>query len=215
MKKYIAELIGTYALVFFGTGAIIVNDIANNSFGLTGIAIAFGLVVTMMIYTFGSISGAHINPAVSIAFYFKKDISLKNTLYYILFQIIGAILASLTLKILFTDHQTLGMTLPSGSVLQSFIMEIISTFFLMLVILGITEQETIQVQSLAGILIGATVTAMIFTAGPISGGSFNPARSIGPAIVAGNFQYLWLYVLSPILGALVAVLLWKFLKAEN
>ena len=211
MKKYIAELIGTFALVFFGTGAIIVNDITNNSFGLTGIAIAFGLVVTAMIYTLGFISGAHINPAVTIAFFVRKDIDLKESIFYILFQILGAIFASSTLRILFVSHKTLGMTLPSGTVLQSFLMEFIATFFLMLVILGITQLGTIQTKALAGIVIGATVTAMIFTAGPISGGAFNPARSIGPAIVVGNLEHLWLYIISPILGTLAAVFLWNYL----
>jgi len=215
MKKYIAELTGTYALVFFGTGAIIVNNISSNSFGLHGIAIAFGLIVTVMIYTFGVISGAHINPAVSIAFAIKEKTPIKQTFFYILFQVIGAILASLTLSLLFPTHELLGMTLPSGSPLQSFIMEFITTFFLMLVILGVTQQGTSHTKSLAGLIIGATVAAMIFTSGPVSGGSFNPARSIGPALVVGNFQYLWLYITSPTLGAMTSVLLWKYLTSEK
>ncbi len=213
MKKYIAELLGAFGLVFFGTGSIIVNELTNNSFGLVGIAIAFGLIVTVMVYIFGAISGAHINPAVTIAFIIIKKISIKNAAFYIVFQVVGAILASLTLKFLFPENKSLGMTLPQGSVSQSFIMELITTFFLMLSILGITQQGSNNSKSLAGIIIGFTVLAMIFIAGPISGGSFNPARSIGPAIIVGNLTHLWLYLLSPTLGTILAVFTWRFLKS--
>lgn len=214
MKKYIAELIGTFALVFFGTGAVIISSLTENSLGLTGISIAFGLVVTVMIYTFGNISGAHINPAVSIAFAIKDKSPIKDTLLYIAFQVTGAILASVILSILFPTDTYLGTTLPSGTVSQSFIMEFISTFFLMLVILGVTQQGTAHTKAFAGLVIGATVTTMIFTAGPVSGGSFNPARSIGPALISGKIQYLWLYIISPTLGAITATLIWKYLTSS-
>ena len=214
MKKYIAELIGTFALVFFGTGAVIISSLTENSLGLTGISIAFGLVVTVMIYTFGNISGAHINPAVSIAFAIKDKSPIKDTLLYIAFQVTGAILASVILSILFPTDTYLGTTLPSGTVSQSFIMEFISTFFLMLVILGVTQQGTAHTKAFTGLVIGATVTTMIFTAGPVSGGSFNPARSIGPALISGKIQYLWLYIISPTLGAITATLIWKYLTSS-
>ncbi|MCF6349652.1 MAG: aquaporin [Flavobacteriaceae bacterium] len=212
MKKYIAEFIGTFGLVFVGTGSIIVNEHTNGSISLTGIAIAFGLIVTTMIYVFENISGAHINPAVTISFAIAKKISKKDTLYYIISQILGAILASILLRILFPENKTLGTTMVSGSLLQSAIMEIVSTFLLMLVILGITEQENKETKALAGIIIGAIVMAMIFVAGPISGGSFNPARSIGPALVSGNLQHLWLYLLTPVFGAVLAIFIWKIMK---
>lgn len=212
MKKYLSELIGTFALVFFGTGAIIVNDFSNNAFGLVGIAITFGLIVTVMIYIFGQISGAHINPAVTVAYVFKKEIKLWDAFFYMVFQIIGAILASLTLHFLFKNHKTLGVTLPSGSVMQSFMMEIISTFFLMITILGVTEQKSNIIKSISGIIIGFVVLAMIFVAGPISGGSFNPARSIGPALVSGNLDYLWIYLSAPFIATILAVFVWNFLK---
>jgi len=215
MKKYIAELIGTFGLVFFGTGSIIVNEISNGTIGLIGIALAFGLIVTVMIYIFENISGAHINPAVTIAFAVRKDIDLKETVFYIIFQIIGAILASVLLKVMFPTIENLGMTLPSSSISQSFIIEFVSTFFLMLTILGITQQGSEQSKSLTGIVIGFVVLAMIFVAGPISGGSFNPARSIGPAIVSGNLQHLWLYLVSPTLGAIFAVFIWKYLQVNK
>lgn len=214
MKKYIAEFIGTFALVFFGTGAIIVNDVTNNSFGLIGIALTFGFMVTAVIYTFGTISGAHINPSVTIAFTINKKINLIDALFYIVFQLIGAITASYILKKLFQTHPTLGMTLPMGSETQSFIMEFVSTFFLMLVILGITQKDSTQTKSLSGIIIGITILAMIFVAGPISGGSFNPARSIGPAIIIGiKHSHLWLYILAPTLGAVLSVYIWKWLSS--
>ncbi len=211
MRRYLAEFLGTYGLVFFGTGAIIVNDITSNSFGLTGIAIAFGLIVAVMIYTFGSISGAHINPAVTIAFTLKKKLDLKDCFGYIICQIIGAIAASFTLHFLFRNHQTLGMTLPSGTVLQSFIMEYISTFFMMFTILGVTKKGNSNTKSLAGIVIGFVILAMIFVAGPVSGGAFNPARSIGPAVVVGNYNHLWIYLTAPIFGTVTAVFVWNFL----
>ncbi len=213
MKKYLAELVGTFGLVFIGTGSIIVNDTSSGAVGLVGIAIAFGLIVTTMIYVFGPISGAHINPAVTISFFLKKAISIKDTFFYILFQIIGAIIASLLLYILFPDHKTLGSTMVSDTILQSFIMEIVATFLLMLAILGITQQGEKETKALAGIIIGAIVMAMIFVAGPISGGSFNPARSIGPALISGNSQDLWLYIFAPTCGATIAVFTWKYIKS--
>lgn len=212
MKKYIAELIGTFGLVFIGTGSIVVNESSSGAVGLVGIALAFGLIVATMIYVFGNISGAHINPAVTISFAIDKGISKKDALFYIIFQVIGAVLASVILKILFPENQNLGLTAVSGTIIQSFIMEVVSTFLLMLVILGITQQGEKESKALAGIIIGGIVLAMIFVAGPISGGSFNPARSIGPAIVSGNFQNLWLYIVAPTVGAVIAMFVWKFVK---
>ena len=131
MKKYIAEFIGTYALVFFGTGAILVNDLTNGAITHSGICIVFGLIVTVMIYTFGPISGTHINPAVTIGFKISGCFDKKEVVPYIIAQIIGACGASLTLLLLFVEHGNLGATLPSGTILQSFILEIILTYFLM------------------------------------------------------------------------------------
>ncbi len=212
MKKYIAEFIGTFGLVFIGTGSMIVNEHSNGAVGLVGIALAFGLIVTTMIYVFGNISGAHINPAVTISLAIDKQISKKDTLFYVIAQILGAILASILLKILFPENAKLGTTLPSGTLLQSAIMEIVSTFLLMLVILGVTQKGNKESKALAGIVIGAIVLAMIFVAGPISGGSFNPARSIGPALISGNLQHIWLYIIMPIVGAVMATLVWKTVK---
>ncbi len=211
MKKYIAELMGTFGLVFIGTGSIVVSQ-HSGAFGIVGIALAFGLIVTTMIYVFGPISGAHINPAVTISLAIDKAIEKKDAFFYIIFQIIGAILASIVLRILFPENENLGLTAVSGSIMQSFLMEVVATFLLMLVILGVTSQGDNASKALAGIVIGAIVLAMIFVAGPISGGSFNPARSIGPALISGNFQNLWLYIVAPILGAILATITWRFLK---
>ena len=213
MKKYLAEFIGTFALVFCGTGAIIVNEQSNGNLGLIGIALTFGIIVSAMIYIFGNISGAHINPAVTIALVVGKLTTIKDASFYIFAQILGAILASVLLKFMFSENLTLGATIPSGELLQSFILEFVLTFFLMLTILGIASKEEFSI--IAGLIIGLVVTGIILFAGPMSGGSFNPARSFAPAIVSGNITALWIYIIAPTLGAIVAMLIWKiFNKTE-
>jgi aquaporin Z len=213
MKKYIAELIGTFALVFCGTGAVVVNSLSDGGLGLIGVSMAFGIIITAMIYVFGSISGTHINPAVTIALAVGKLMPKKDVLGYVLAQILGAFLASGLLYLIFPTTQTLGETLPSGGVMPSFILELILTFFLMLTILGITSKK--EHSHLAGIIIGVFIVGAILIAGPISGGSFNPARSIAPAIISGNFYTLWIYIIAPIIGSVLAMLLWKFMNKEK
>ncbi|MFI1773108.1 MIP/aquaporin family protein [Thalassobellus citreus] len=210
MKKYIAEFIGTFALVFCGTGSVIIDQQSNGSLGLVGISAAFGIIVTAMIYTFGSISGTHINPAVTISLAIGKLMPKSDILGYLASQVLGAFLASGLLTLMFPDNLSLGGTLPSGSILQSFSIELILTFFLMLTILGVTSQK--ETSPLAGIIIGITVTGIILFAGPISGGSFNPARSLAPAIVSGNLTTLWIYLSAPILGAIIATFTWKLIR---
>lgn len=213
MKKYLAEFIGTFALVFVGTGSAIVNDLTGGSLGLVGISLAFGIIISAMIYVFGPISGAHINPAVTIALTIGKQFPIKQTGSYILAQVSGAFLASILLYFIFPESQTLGATLPSGGIPQSFLIEFILTFFLMLTILGVTYKK--EFSNIAGLLIGLVVTGIILFAGPISGGSFNPARSIAPAIISGNINTLWVYILSPILGAILAILCWKYINKNK
>ncbi len=207
MKKYIAEFIGTFALVFCGTGAIIVDQQTGGSLGLVGIAFAFGIIVTAMIYVFGTISGTHINPSVTIALTVGKLTSKKEATFYILAQIHGALAASGLLRIIFPQNLTLGATIPTGELLQSFCLEFILTFLLMLTILGVTSKK--EFSNMAGLIIGLVVTGIILFAGPISGGSFNPARSFAPAIVSGNLTALWIYITAPTLGAILAMFLWK------
>lgn len=204
MKAYIAELIGTFALVFTGTGAIIINDISGGLISHVGIALTFGLIVMSMIYSLGDISGAHINPVVTLGFWVAGRLPRHKIGPYILSQCLGAVLASATLFILFPEHITLGATLPAGSIGQTFILEIILTFFLMFVILNVSTGAK-EKGLMAGTAIGATVALAAIFAGPISGASMNPARSLGPALVSGQISELWIYILAPLIGAYLAI----------
>ncbi|WP_299108683.1 aquaporin [uncultured Tenacibaculum sp.] len=210
MKKYISEFIGTFALVFCGTGAVVVNSLSNGSLGLLGISAVFGIMVAAMIYAFGSSSGAHINPAVTIGLFVGNLMPRKEAFRYVLAQIGGAILASGLLSIMFPGSNTLGETLPNGGIVPSMVLEMILTFFLMLTILSFSNNK--EQAHLAGAIIGMLVVGIILIAGPISGGSFNPARSIAPALISGDLSGLWLYILAPITGSSLAIVLWNFLK---
>ncbi len=214
MRKYVAEIIGTFAMVFCGTGAIIINQESNGAITHLGIAITFGLIVTAMIYSFGNISGAHLNPAVTIAFCIAKEFPTKDIVPYILSQSIGAFIASFTLHILFPNNQSLGLTLPAGSTSQSFILEMILTFLLMLIILQVAKGSKEQ-GMFAGLIIGFVVLLEALFAGPICGASMNPIRSIAPAIVSGNLGYLWIYIFAPVLGAILAVFAWVGLREKG
>lgn len=214
MKKYVAEIVGTFALVFCGTGAIIIDQQTGGSVTHVGVSITFGLIVMAMIYSLGNISGAHLNPAVSIAFTVAKRFPVKQLLPYIISQLIGAVLASLMLKFLFPENQLLGATIPQGSAAQSFLLECILTFFLMLVIINMATGSKEQ-GIFAGLAIGATVLLAAMFAGPICGASMNPARSLAPAIISGHTEFLWIYLTATILGALAAVLLWKYLSSHS
>ena len=214
MKKYIAEVIGTFALVFCGTGAIIINQETGGTVTHVGVAITFGLIVMAMIYTLGNISGAHLNPAVSIAFTIAKRFPLKQLLPYIVSQIVGALLASLTLKFLFPDNGSLGSTIPHGSAVQSFVLEFLLTFFLMLVIINVATGSK-ELGMFAGLAIGSTVLLEAMFAGPVCGASMNPARSIAPAVVSGQLEHLWVYIVAPVSGAIFAIPVWKFLNQKN
>jgi len=214
MRNYIAELTGTFALVFCGTGAIIIDQQSGGAVTHAGVAITFGLIVMSMIYALGTISGAHLNPAVSIAFTIARRFSLKWLPGYIISQLIGGLFASLVLKFLFPSNGLLGATMPAGTEIQSFIFELILTFFLMLVIVNVAVGSKEQ-GMFAGLAIGAVVGLEAMFAGPICGASMNPVRSIAPAIVSGHLEYLWIYVLAPVIGASLAIPLWKYLTNNN
>ena len=214
MKKFLAEFLGTYALVFAGTGAIIIDQQYHGVITHAGIAITFGLIVMSMIYTFGDISGAHLNPAVSIAFTIAKRFPANMLAPYICSQLGGALMASLTLKLLFPSNDLLGATMPSGTELQSFIMEFILTFFLMLVIINVASGSKEQ-GMFAGLAIGSVVALEAMFAGPVCGASMNPARSLGPAVISGHADHLWIYILAPVAGAVSAVPVFKFLTATK
>ncbi len=207
-KQYLAELLSTFILVFCGTGAIVINQETNGAVSHVGISITFGLVVTAMIYSFGHISGAHMNPAVTLVALVKGDFNIQKFAGYLLFQTLGAISASLSLKLLFPTNEFLGSTLPSGSLIQSFILEYILTFILVIVIIKSTEKQNSNA-SFAGFVIGGTVLLEALFAGPICGASMNPVRSLAPAVVSGHLEYLWLYISSTCMGALSAYFISK------
>jgi aquaporin Z len=214
MRNYVAEFIGTFALIFCGTGAIIINQQSAGAITQMGIAITFGLIVMSMIYSIGNISGAHLNPAVSIAFTLAKRFPIKHLAAYIISQLGGAILASLTLKYLFPSSINLGATMPVGTELQSFILEVILSFFLMLVIINVATGSKEQ-GMFAGVAIGSVVALEALFAGPICGASMNPARSIAPALVSGHPEHLWIYIVAPTLGAALAIPVWKYLTKNQ
>jgi len=204
-RQLLAEAFGTFCIVFAGTGAIIVHDM-NGMISHLGISLIFGLVVCVMIYLLGKLSGAHFNPAVTIGLYLAQRISGKTIAPYILSQIAGALIASIFLHLLFPAHATLGATIPAGSLAQSWIVETMLTAALMFVILtaatGISKKRIPPEMAIGGV-----VALAAFFAGPISGASMNPARSLGPAVVSGNTEVLWLYLTAPIFGAVIAVLI--------
>ncbi|MES2374486.1 MAG: MIP family channel protein [Bacteroidota bacterium] len=211
MRKYVAEFIGTFALVFCGTGAVIIDQQSGGSVTHVGVAITFGLIVMAMIYSLGDISGAHLNPAVSIAFTIAKRFPLKELFPYIISQFAGAIVASVVLKYLFPGNEYLGSTIPSGTASQSFILEFILTFFLMLVIINVATGSKEQ-GMFTGLAIGSTVLLEAMFAGPVCGASMNPARSFAPAIISGHTEYVWIYLTATVLGAVAAIPLWKYLS---
>jgi len=214
MKNYISEFIGTFAMIFCGTGAMTINEVTGGDVTHVGIGITWGLIVMAMIYAFGEISGAHFNPAVSIAFAYAKKFSWKEVPKYIFFQVAGAFAASLLLMWLFPKSELLGATIPSVDVWRAFVLELILTFFLMVVIINVSTGSK-EIGMMAGIAIGSVVLLEALFAGPITNASMNPARSLAPNIVYGNIKGLWLYILAPIIGALLAVVSCKFVKHEN
>jgi aquaporin NIP len=205
MKKLAAEVLGTFALVFAGTGAIVINSESGGAVSHVGIALTFGLVVLAMIYAVGDVSGAHLNPAVTLGFFTARRLPGRWVFPYIGSQCIGAFLASALLRLLFPAHATLGATLPAGSAFQSFVLEAVLTFLLMFVILSVSVGPK-EKGVLAGIAVGSVIALEALFAGPISGASMNPARSLAPALVAGRLDSLWLYLTAPMLGAALSVL---------
>lgn len=204
MKKLLAEFFGTFSLVFAGTGAIIINDVSGGSITHVGIALTFGFVVLAMIYAVGDVSGAHLNPAVTIAFFVARRFNGREVFPFVISQLAGAFAASGLLRALFPAHATLGATLPAGPIWQSFVFEFVLTAILMLVILSVSTGSK-ERGITAGIAVGAVIAFEALFAGPICGASMNPARSLAPAVFALNVSSVWLYVVAPICGALFAV----------
>lgn len=204
MRKLAAETFGTFCLVFAGTGAVVVNDTHGGVVTHVGVALTFGLVVLAMIYALGDVSGCHLNPAVTLGFFVARRFERQHVMPYILAQCAGAFLASLTLRAMFPSHPTLGATLPSDTTLQSWVMEFVLTLMLMVVILSVSTGSQ-EKGVLAGVAVGSVIALEAMFAGPVSGASMNPARSLTPAVVAGRLDFLWVYLTAPVLGAWAGV----------
>ncbi len=204
MRKLYAEAFGTFALVFAGTGAIVINEVSGGAITHVGVALTFGLVVLAMIAALGDVSGAHLNPAVTLGFFAAGRFAGKSVLPYLLAQITGALAASAVLRLLFPEHPNLGATLPAGSAGQSFVLEFFLTLILMFVILSVATGGKERGVT-AGIAIGGVVGLEALFAGPISGASMNPARSLAPALVSGQIGSLWIYLFAPVAGAIAAL----------
>ena len=207
MKQFLAEAIGTFALVFAGTGAIVINDVSGGKVTHVGIGLTFGLVVMAMIYAVGDKSGAHLNPAVTLGFWFARRLSGSLVVPYIVSQLAGALAASGLLCVMFT-HSTLGATHPAGSIWQSFVPETVLTAILMFVILSVVSGPK-EKGLLAGVAIGGVIAFEALFAGPISGASMNPARSLAPAVLGGEMSDAWMYIVAPIVGAAIGVVAHK------
>ena len=216
IKKLIGEFAGTFFLILAGTGAIVINEYSKGAITHAGIAITFGLVVMALIYALGDVSGAHFNPAVTIAFAVAKKFPTAQVLPYIAAQCVGAIAASYLLLYLFPNNTvSLGATLPAAgiSAMQAFIFEFLLTFLLMFVIMKVAHGSK-EVGMFAGIAIGSVVLLEAMFAGPVCGASMNPARSLAPALASGNLQHLWVYLLAPTVGAIASIYLYQYLKTE-
>ena len=211
IKKCIAEFVGTFALVFFGCGSMILHQINPNAISVDSIPIIFGLIVAAMIYALGHVSGAHFNPAVSVAFYQNKSINIQELCSYIPSQIMGAVVASSSHKFFWGSEHSFGMTINKLTVYQGAFLEILISMFLMLTIISVATNEKIS-KHIAGVSIGGIITVCSFVAGPFTGASMNPARSIGPAVLANNYNNIILYVLAPIIGMLIANYIYSYIK---
>lgn len=214
MQKFLAEFIGTFALVFAGTGAVVIDAETNGSVSHIGVGLTFGLIIMVMIYAVGHISGAHFNPAVTLGFAVGRHFSWALVPRYWTAQLAGGLTASLLLRSMFGNVAHLGSTLPSGSVWQSFVLEAVLTFVLMFVITSVATDVRAVGQG-AAIAIGGTVGLEALFAGPISGASMNPARSLAPALVSWTWDAQWLYVAGPMLGAVAGVLAYQAIRDDS
>lgn len=206
VRCLLTELFGTFALTFVGAGAIVIQELSAGELTYVARVAAPGLIVMALIYAVGNVSGAHINPAVTFAFALRGDFSWARVPSYIIVQLLGALAAGGTLYALFGSAGHVGANIPHHGIVQSFVMEIILTTFLVTVIIGTATGHQV-VGPNAGIAVGATIIMCGLFADPVSGASMNPARSIGPGIVGGQAEYLWLYIAGPLIGAAIAVVL--------
>jgi len=202
--RLVAEALATFALVFAGTGAIVIDATSGGAVTHVGVAMTFGLVVSSMIYAVGDVSGAHLNPAVTLGFWLARRLPSRDVLPYVVSQVAGACAASVLVRALLGSHATLGATLPAGGVWQSFGLEVVLTLLLVFTILSVVTGAK-EKGITAGLAIGSVVALCALFAGPVSGASMNPARSLAPALVSGRLDALWIYLLAPALGSALAV----------
>ena len=207
LRKALADAIGTFALVFCGCGAVVV-DSNGGALGHVGVSLVFGLIVGVMIFAVGHVSGAHFNPAVTLAFAATGRFPWREVPAYVGAQLAAATLASVVLLALVGGGAELGATVPAVSVGRAFGVEVILTFFLMFVITSVATDARAQGQ-LAAVAIGGTVALCALMGGPLTGASMNPARSLGPALVAGVARGQWLYLVAPVLGALLGAFAYR------
>jgi MIP family channel proteins len=212
-RPLVAEAIGTFALVFAGCGAVMV-DAKTHQLGHVGVAISFGLVIMFGIYAVGHISGAHFNPAVTFAFALTRHFPWPRTVAYWGAQLVGALVAAALLRASLGNIADTGATLPSGSQGQSFLWEIVLSAFLMFVILAVAT-DTRAVGEAAALAIGGTILLDAMFGGPISGASMNPARSLAPALVSGNLHALWIYLIAPVIGTALGGLAYQFVRGDQ
>jgi len=212
-RSFLAEFTGTFALVLAGTGSIVVNEVSGGAITHVGIALTFGLIVVAMAYAIGPVSGGHMNPAVTLALTANGSFPVKSLGIHITAQVLGACAASGLLLAMFPASSNLGATIPrAGFVTASFILEFITTMLLVIVILGVSSSSA---HILTGLAAGATVGLEALFAGPISGASMNPARSLAPALISGHTEYLWIYLTSPWAGALAAVAIHRLMNPKD
>ena len=212
-RALVAEAVGAFALVFFGCGAIMV-DADGTELGNVGVSLAFGLVVMAMIYALGHISGAHLNPAVTLGFALGRHFPAARLPVYWAAQVSGALLAALVLRVSLGDVADVGATVPSGSDAQSFVWEVLLTAALLLVVMAVAT-DTRAVGEAAAIAIGGTIALASLVGGPVSGASLNPARSLGPALVSGELGPLWIYLSAPLVGGAVGTIVYAALRGDE
>ena len=214
-RRAAAEALAAFALVFAGCGAIITNAQYDGALGAVGVSLVFGLIIMVMIYATGHLSGAHINPAVTIAFTLSRHFPARDATAYIAAQLIGATVGALLLLVVWPDQPgELGATVPSVGVASAFVYELVLTAFLMFVIMAVAT-DTRAVGAAAAIAIGGTVGLDALFGGPVTGASMNPARSFGPALAAGEWSHFWIYVVGPLAGAALGAYAYQLVRGDR